>query len=91
MGDKSDTWNAETFRREIKSIVSRISRIDESELQDNVLVREELGIDSLMAMEIIATCEKHLKLKIDETAFAEVQTVEDFLELLVTAYRGQNG
>jgi acyl carrier protein len=36
-----------------------------------------------MAMEIIATCEKHLNLKIDETLFADLQTVGDFLDLLV--------
>ena len=49
---------SEKLRLGIKNIVSRISRIDIAELKDSVLIREELGIDSLMAMEIIATCEK---------------------------------
>ena len=70
------------MRDEIKRIVSRISRIDVAEFEDDVLIREELGIDSLMAMEIIATCEKHLGIRIDEALFADIETVGDFLNLL---------
>jgi acyl carrier protein len=87
MGNLQETWNPELFKHEIKQIVSGISRIDEAELQDHLLIREELGIDSLMAMEIIATCEKHLGIKMDETLFVAVQTVRDFLVLLMNLAR----
>ncbi|MGA2639911.1 MAG: acyl carrier protein [Spirochaetia bacterium] len=83
MGDLQENWNVEFFKNDIKQIVSRISRIDAEELDDELLIREELGIDSLMAMEIIATCEKLLSLKIDETLFADIQTVGDFFDLLI--------
>lgn len=83
MGNLQENWNMELLKNDIKRIVSRISRIDVEELDDRVLIREELGIDSLMAMEIVATCEKRLNLKIDETLFADLQTVGDFLDLLV--------
>ena len=81
----------DSFKHEVKEIVSQISRIDEAELEDHLLVREELGIDSLMAMEIIATCEKRLHLKLDETLFADVQTVGDFLSLVATLRKSQHG
>ncbi len=55
MGNLQENWNPELFKNDIKQIVSRISRIDVAELDDRVLIREELGIDSLMGMEIIAT------------------------------------
>ncbi len=84
MGNMQENWNPDKFKREIKQIVSNISRIDAADLEDQLLIREELGIDSLMAMEIIATCEKLLRLKIDETLFGDIQTVGDFLDLLVT-------
>jgi len=83
MGNLQEIWTVEVFKKDIKQIVSRISRIDVDELDDRLLIREELGIDSLMAMEIIATCEKLLGLKIDETLFANIQTVGDFMDLLV--------
>ena len=84
MGDVSKVRDLESLRNEIKQIVSGISRIDQGELQDHVLIREELGIDSLMSMEIIARCEKLLKVKIDESRFFEVQTVGDFFDLLIS-------
>ena len=83
MGSLQETWSVDLFKNDIKQIVSRISRIDVAELDNRLLIREELGIDSLMAMEIIATCEKLLGLKIDEALFADIQTVGDFLNLLV--------
>jgi acyl carrier protein len=91
MGNLQESWNPELFKDEIKRIVSRISRIDAAELEDHLLIREELGIDSLMAMEIIATCEKLLSVKIDETKFADIQTVGDFLDLLAALSRSRNG
>ncbi len=84
MGNVQEYQSATQFKNAIKQIVSRISRIDVAELDDGLLIREELGIDSLMAMEIIATCEKLLGFRIDETLFADVKTVEDFFELLMT-------
>jgi acyl carrier protein len=35
-------------------------------------------------MEIIARCEKLLKIRIDESRFFEVQTVGDFFDLLIS-------
>jgi acyl carrier protein len=89
MGNIQEGWNEDLFRRDIKQIVSKISRIDAAELDDHLLIREELGIDSLMGLEIIATCEKLLKLKIDETLFGDIRTVGDFLDLLTTLSRSQ--
>ena len=88
MADLS-SWDATSLKREIKRIVSGISRIDASELEDHLKIRDELGIDSLMAMEILGTCEKRLRLSLDEKLFADVQTVGDFLDLMVAAWSRQ--
>lgn len=77
------------LRGRVEQIVSRISRIDASEFDDDVLIREELGIDSLMAMEIIATCEKELGIEIDETLFACVESVGDFMSIIHDLYENQ--
>jgi len=84
MGNIQETSNADFVRSDIKQIVSRISGIDSDQMDDRVLIREELGVDSLKAMEIIATCEKLLELRIDEATFVDIQTVGDFLDLLVS-------
>jgi acyl carrier protein len=75
--------NVELFKKEVKQIVSRITGIDQEELQERVLIRDELGIDSLRAMEIVGRCEKQLNLKIDEALLADIRTFGDFLDLLI--------
>ena len=77
------------LRLRIEQTVSRISRIAASEFEDDVLIREELGIDSLMSMEILATLEKELGLELDEGSFACVETVGEFFALLVSRYHDQ--
>jgi acyl carrier protein len=78
----------ERIRSAIKNIVSRITRIDSAEFEDQVLIREELGIDSLMITEILANCEKYLGVTIDETMLVNVETVGGFLDL-VTSLKGR--
>jgi acyl carrier protein len=43
-----------------------------------------LGIDSLMAIEIIAKCERRFNIKIDETKLDSVQTMGDFINFVVS-------
>jgi acyl carrier protein len=91
MGDVRQERDPESLKNEVRQIVSTIARIDQGELQDHVLIREELGIDSLMSMEIIARCEKLLAIKIDESRFFDVQTVGDFFDLMIALSGRGNG
>lgn len=70
------------IRKSIIDIVSRITRIDRSGISDTVLIREELGIDSLMAIEIVANIEKHFTISVDESLLQDVQTVGNFISLI---------
>lgn len=83
--------NKEKKVTEIKEIMSRISRIDASELEENILIRDELGVDSLMAMEIIATCEKQFEIHIDEGILFEIETIGDFIDLVLNLYDQKHG
>jgi acyl carrier protein len=75
--------NPKNIQEELKNLVSLITRIDVSELSEEVRVREELGIDSLMAMEIVAACEKRFDIQIDEGQLFEIETVGEFHNLVV--------
>ena len=77
--------NRTEITKELKAIVSNVTRIDLSDLSENTRVREELGIDSLMAMEIVALCEKQFGISIDEEQLFQVETVGDFYNLVVKA------
>ncbi len=78
-------------KEQVRQIIARISRIDIDELSDDVNLREELGIDSLMAMEIIATIEGTLGIQIDEGIYADINTMGDFMNLVTTLCQEKNG
>lgn len=75
----------------LETIVSRISRIDRSEFAPDVLIREELGIDSLMAMQIIATVERELSIEINEAEMYGIQTVGEFTSFVGERFRATHG
>ena len=77
------TETAAGLRESIRKILATIARIDPAELDDEVRIREELGVDSLMAMEIIATCEQRLEVSIDENDVVEIETVGEFIDFLI--------
>jgi acyl carrier protein len=87
MNSQEAGLSVERVRSEIKKIAARITRIDAAEFEDRVLFREELGIDSLMITEILASVEKLLGVTIDDTKLADVETVGDFLDF-VTSLKG---
>jgi len=79
---KKNTINTQEIRKDIIEIVSRITRIDQSGISDDVLIREELGIDSLMAIEIVANIEKYYNVRIDESLLDPLETVGEFIAVV---------
>lgn len=72
----------EQIRQEIKGTLTKIAKINKKELEDGTLIREELGIDSLMFIEIIANVEKHYDIKIDEQKILSISTVVEFVSYI---------
>jgi acyl carrier protein len=72
-------------REEVKKLVAEIARMDTREVKESANIRDDLGVDSLMAMEILAAIEKRLEVVIDEAKVFDVVTVKDLLDL-VTRY-----
>jgi acyl carrier protein len=46
------------------------------------LIFEELGLDSLMAIEILAKIEKRFDIIIEESLLANINTVGDFIQAI---------
>jgi len=70
------------IRKEVKALVSEITEIPEGELKDESRFTEDLGVDSMMALEIVASIEKKYKVVIPEEKIPTVRSLQNVYELL---------
>jgi len=75
----------------VRNIMAKVSRIDITELENDIRFREELGVDSLMAMEIVATCEKRLAIVLDETELGRLETIGEFVGYVNDVFERTHG
>lgn len=72
----------EEIHQDIIKVLAKIARIDESIINEDVLIIDELGIDSLMGIEIIAKVEKYYGIHLEESLLLEMNRVGDFINLV---------
>ncbi len=70
------------LRDKIIKTLALIARINEKNFDENTLIREELGIDSLMTMEILAKIEKHYDIQVNEEDIIDINNVGDFINII---------
>lgn len=62
---------------ELRSLVAEILEINEEKISANASFTAELGMDSMMALEILAAAEKKYKIKIPEEHLTKVTTLNN--------------
>ncbi|MBM3245674.1 MAG: acyl carrier protein [Candidatus Omnitrophica bacterium] len=67
----------QNFEEEIKGIIAEVLEKDPSEITPTARFFEDLGVDSMMALEIMAAIEKRYKITIPEEKLAEMRTLND--------------
>jgi len=67
--------------KEIRALVAEILEIDEKKITPNARFVEELGMDSMMALEILASVEKKYKIKIPEEYLTKVTSLDNMVEI----------
>ena len=73
--------NTNNFEKEIRSIVAEILEIDEEKITPTAKFVEDLGMDSMMALEILASVEKKYKLKIPEEFLTKVTSLDSMVDI----------
>ncbi|KUJ65277.1 polyketide-8 synthase acyl carrier protein [Streptomyces albus subsp. albus] len=66
----------------IKEIVCEILELEEDEVTDESLFREDHGADSLRAIEILASLEKEFKVTIDQAELSRMVNLKGVYEVL---------
>ncbi|MBU4589742.1 MAG: acyl carrier protein [Candidatus Omnitrophica bacterium] len=79
----SVTTKTSVVKKDVKRLVANIARMDARKIKESANIRDELGIDSLAAMEILAAIEKRLGIVIDEAKAFDVVTVKDLIDLVM--------
>ncbi|MBL7070603.1 MAG: acyl carrier protein [Candidatus Omnitrophica bacterium] len=73
---------SETLEKDLRAIVADIVEIDEGNITSEANFVEDLGMDSMMALEILATVEKKYKLKIPEENLTKMTSLKQVVELV---------
>lgn len=68
--------------QQIRSIVAEIAEIDEEEIKGDSNFVEDLGFDSMMALEILAKLEKIYKIRIPEEELTKLVNLNQTVELV---------
>ncbi|MCX5677795.1 MAG: acyl carrier protein [Candidatus Omnitrophica bacterium] len=73
---------SENIEKEMRSLVAEILEIQEDKIKPSMKFVEELGMDSMMALEILASAEKKYKIKIPEEHLTKVTTLKNLIEVV---------
>ena len=64
-------------------MVAEITEREPEEISDTAQFVEELGIDSLMAIEMLVAVDKRYKIEISEEEFGTIKNVNDAVEVVL--------
>lgn len=78
------TPNADTLRKDVDEIVRRIRPDFKGEIKDTDRLREDIGLDSLHAMELLSAVTEKYEIDVDIEEVQEVTTVGDVIQFLTT-------
>ncbi len=72
----------DNIEKEVREIISKVAKIKPEELKEDSNLFQDLGVDSLVGVEIIAAIDKKYSLDIPEEKLEEVQTVKELVNMV---------
>ena len=76
------TYTADQIRAEIKRLVANVTEREPDEISDTAHYMDELGVDSLMAMEVMIAVDKKFKIDIPEEEFNQATNVNESVAMV---------
>lgn len=70
-----------SLENELRDIVSRIVEIEPEKVTLKANFVEDLGMDSMMALEILASMEKRFKIQIPEEKLGKIKNLSEVISL----------
>ena len=72
--------------KEIKTLVAKVIKIPEEKIDPNANLFTELGVDSLLGVEIFAALDKKYNLDVPEEKLKDVSTLNDIIALVKSMF-----
>ena len=70
-----------SLEQDVKDLIADIIEVDVASLDPDANLVEDLGMDSMMALEILASLEKRFKIKLPEDELPKITTVNRAIEM----------
>ena len=74
--------DVDEIRNTIRDSVNRITGVAPADINDSSSYREDLGLDSLSALEVMVDIEYAFKIKVPEERIQAIQTVQDTIAVV---------
>ena len=74
--------NDDQLAKEIKALVSKVIKIPEDKIYPDANLFTDLGVDSLLGVEIIASLDKKYGLDVPENKLKDINTLNDIIALV---------
>jgi acyl carrier protein len=85
------TYTADQIRAEVKRLVANVTEREPDEISDTAHYMDELGVDSLMAMEVMIAVDKKFKIDIPEEEFNKATNVNESVAMVEKWLASHNG
>ena len=69
------------LEQDVRELIADIIEVDPASLDPDANLVEDLGMDSMMALEILASLEKRFKIKLPEDELLRITTVNRAIEM----------
>ena len=70
-----------TIDQEVTQLIAEIIEMDAADINPDAHLVEDLGMDSMMALEILAAIEKKFRIKVPEEDLPKITTINRAIEL----------
>lgn len=67
---------------EIKDLLVEAANVDRNKIEESSSLKDDLGIDSLDAVEIVLEIETRFDIKVSDEEIAKLNTVKDIIDLV---------
>lgn len=73
--------SVQNIEKEVRELIAEIIEMAPNEIQPDAHLVEDLGMDSMMALEILASLEKKFKIQIPEEELPKITTLNKAIDL----------